>query len=1034
MAELETGLYEALLTESLRGELSRLVQDRSVTRPLKSWNVPDRVGRYVASLVEQVLSDLPEEERVSKGISLANAIATKIHDVFGNMNVDFLTEPASVLTALMELSPDGTPRSFVDPLVPLLDTALLTNAPGEPTLWSQLLAEIDSADQIDVVMAFIRRSGIAPLLSKLRRHCESGKPLRVLTTTYTNSTERSALDQLLDLGAEIKISYDLSSTRLHAKAWCFHRNSGYTTAFVGSSNLTYSAQVTGLEWNIRSSGIRNPDVLAKFAAVFDSYWESVDFVKYDPAEFDEENERQRHNEDAQIVILPGLELRPEPFQERLLELLALARQQDHHRNLLVSATGTGKTVMAAVDYARLRDVLPRARLLFVAHREEILNQSMATFRYAMRDASFGEKWVGHNLPTSFDHVFASIQMLNSNDLASMSPDHFDVVIVDEFHHAAAASYVRLLNHVQPRELLGMTATPERSDGLSIFHWFDNRIAAELRLWDAIDQGRLAPFIYYGVHDGLDLAKIPWRRGHGYDVEALSQLYTSNDAWARLVIHQIEVHAENLRTMRCLGFCVSVEHAKFMASHFNGAGISAVAVSGQSSESERKEALQELAAGTIKVVFSVDLFNEGIDVPNVDTILLLRPTESATLFMQQLGRGLRRSANKTICTVLDFVGTHRKEFRYDLKFRALVGGTRRELMKAIESGFPYLPAGCHLQLDRKSTEIVLLSLRNAIPSRWKDKVEELRQIARTSESITLSNFLDESGLDLDDIYDGNSNHCWSAMREEAGLPTHDRGISEMKLRRAIGRMLHVDDSERLETYRDFLTSRSPPVPDELSVRDRRLLRMLVTSLTSGALARTATLGEGIQLLWSHVQIRAEMTELLNELERRQTHVNHKLLSHPEVPLRIHGRYTRREILAAMAEGDERLASIPEWREGVRQAKFENADLFAFTFDKSAGSFSPTTRYRDYAISPSLLHWESQSTTAAESPTGLRYRNHERDGHSILLFCRLRTSDSAFWFIGPGTYRGHVGERPMSIKWELEFPLAGDLFVDFAAAVA
>ena len=1034
MAELESGLYETIVTESLQRELTKFVEARAHTRLLRTGDVTDRIGRHVAALIEQVLSDFPENERVSRGVLLANELANKIFESVGHESLDPVIQPAQVLAAVLELNPDGTPHTLADPLVPLLDTVLLTNAPGEPTLWNQLIVEIDSADQIDVVMAFIRRSGIVPLLPALRRHCAAGKILRILTTTYTNSTEQRALDQLIDLGAEIKISYDISSTRLHAKSWCFHRNTGYATVFVGSSNLTFSAQVTGLEWNIRASGVRNPDVLEKFVAVFESYWQSADFVPYDPEQFESETSRQEGEGRDQIVILPGLELRPEPFQERLLELVALARQQGHHRNLIVSATGTGKTVMAAVDYARWRETAPRARLLFVAHREEILNQSLATFRYAARDASFGEKWVGNHHPKDFEHVFASIQTLNSMDLMNLPPDHFDVVIVDEFHHAAAASYVRLLNHVRPRELLGLTATPERSDGLSILHWFDDRVAAELRLWDAIDQGRLAPFVYYGVHDGLDLTAIPWKRGQGYDVEVLSQLYTSTDAWARLVVDQLVQHVENPGTMRCLGFCVSVEHARFMSEYFNQAGVAAVAVTGTSSGAERREALRRLADGTLRVVFSVDLFNEGIDVPNVDTILMLRPTESATLFMQQLGRGLRRAATKTVCTVLDFVGTHRKEFRYDKRFRALLGGSRKELEKSIKSGFPYLPAGCHMQLDRQSTEIILRSLKAAVPSLWKFKVEELRELSRATGSISLSSYLYETGLDLDDIYDGGKDHGWSAMCEQAGVPTLSRGDKEEELRRAIGRMLHIDDAERLARYREFLMSNDPPDPGRLTLRDRRLLRMLVVSLTNGAVSKKASLAEGIQLLWSHDQIRTEMIQLLHDLEGRQTHVNFELHQHLDVPLRVHGRYTRREILAAMGEGDETLVNVPDWREGVRQAKLEGAELFAFTLDKSGDSFSPTTRYRDYAISPTLVHWESQSTTAADSPTGLRYRNHERDGRSIFLFCRLRTEDPAYWFIGPGTYRGHVGEKPMAIKWELEYPLAGDLFVEFAAAVA
>lgn len=306
------------------------------------------------------------------------------------------------------------------------------------------------------------------------------------------------------------MSYDVSTTRLHAKAWLFHRRTAFDTAYVGSSNLTHSAQAAGMEWNVRVSGARNPDVIEKINAVFSSYWESGDFVRYEAERFRTETERvQRSTADS--TTLSPVEIRLEPFQERLLELIALSRESGHHRNLLVSATGTGKTVMAAVDYARLRSTLRRARLLFVAHRQEILDQSRATFRQALRDHAFGERWVAGQRPDAFEHVFASIQSLTAAGFDRLQPDHFDVVVVDEFHHAAASTYRRLIEHLQPRELLGLTATPERADGLPVLHWFDDRIAAELRLWDAIEQHRLAPFAYYGIHDGVDLRDVPWPR-------------------------------------------------------------------------------------------------------------------------------------------------------------------------------------------------------------------------------------------------------------------------------------------------------------------------------------------------------------------------------------------------------------------------------------------------------------------------------------------------------------------------------------------
>ncbi|MDQ6617458.1 MAG: DUF3427 domain-containing protein [Actinomycetota bacterium] len=1030
MEELGPGLYESLVTEGLKAQLDALVGPlSSERRALRSAEASDRMAWHLSRQVESVLADVGDDERVVVGLTVVRALLERLSELVQIDQTSMPVDPATVLHAILRRRPDGSPEVIDEPLIPLLDTTLLTNAPGEPSLWSQLRSEIESADAVDVVMAFIRRSGIAPLLDALRRHCEQGESVRVLTTTYTGSTERRALDQLIDLGAEVRISYDLSTTRLHAKAWVFHRRSGLSTAYVGSSNLTHSAQVTGLEWNVRASAARNPDVVAKFAAVFDSYWLGGDFVGYDPDQFDQEQRRAGGTDSGPQVILSPIELRAFPFQDRLLELIELSRQRGYHRNLLVAATGTGKTVMAALDYGSLRQQMGRSRLLFVAHREEILDQSLATFRYALRDASFGEKWVGGSRPIRFDHVFASIQSLNASGLEALMPDHFDVVIIDEFHHAAASSYRQLLDCLTPKELLGLTATPERSDGLPILHWFDDRIAAELRLWDAIDQQHLAPFLYFGIHDGLDLRQIPWRRGRGYDIDALSVAYTSSDAWARLVVQEVAQHADP-GSMRCLGFCVSIDHARFMAQHFNRHGIAAVAVWGDSPRAEREAALRDLADGRVRAVFSVDLFNEGVDVPVVDTVLMLRPTESPTLFLQQLGRGLRQAKGKTFCTVLDFVGTHRKEFRFDRRYRALLGGTRRDVERAVLRRFPFLPAGCHMELDQKAAEIVLRSLRDAIPSRWPAKVDELRSLRREHPDLDLPGFLHESGLDLDDLYEGGKS--WSDLREAAGAPVLAAGPNESVFRRAVGRLLHIDDEERIITYRLLLDNATATTVLALPERDRRLVHMLVASVADRALSKSSTIQDAMNLLWAHPQVRAELLELLSVLEDRVNHVHAPLSGGVDVPLQIHARYSRIEILAAMGVGTG--AKIAAWQSGVYEAKTANAELLAFTLDKTSGSFSPTTRYRDYAISRTLIHWESQATTRAESPTGLRYRNQERDGRSILLFTRLRTDDRSFWFLGPATYRGHIGEKPMAITWELFHALPGDLYAAFAAAVA
>ena len=438
----------------------------------------------------------------------------------------------------------------------------------------------------------------------------------------------------------------------------------------------------------------------------------------------------------------------------------------HDQNLVVMATGTGKTVVAGLDYRRLRDADQVDSLLFVAHREEILAQSLATFRHIMRRGSFGERFVAGERPSEWRHVFASVQSLARVDLErDLDPESFDMVIVDEFHHASAETktYARLLNHLRPKVLLGLTATPERADGQSVLDWFGGRIAVELRLWEALERGLLAPFQYFGVHDGTDLQSIQWRRGTGYDVGELTNVYTADDMRLAIILQAVRDKVTDVGCMRALGFCVSIDHAEFMAKRFNDAGIPSISVTSRTASEARRAGLEALRSRDVNIIFTVDLFNEGVDVPEIDTVLFLRPTESATVFLQQLGRGLRLADDKPCLTVLDFIGNQHGNFRFDLRYRALTGSTRRGLQREIERGFPTLPAGCHIDLDRVAGELVLKNVRASLRIDWTDLVSELRRIG----DCTLGTFLDETGLQLDDIY-RRQRGGWAGLRRLARL--------------------------------------------------------------------------------------------------------------------------------------------------------------------------------------------------------------------------------------------------------------------------
>ena len=314
--QLQPGLYEVLLTEALERQISKF-ETATLTpeiRALGDGEAADRLSRHLASVVSRAVDALPEEGRAKAGARLIEQLVEKLSSGSRAIvsDADVPLDPVRVLAAILRRRPDGSPEALETPLTPLLDTTLMTNSPGEPAVGHELRAEIHSADAIDVVMAFVRWSGIRPMVDALGRHCRAGKPLRVVTTTYTNSTELLALDELQRLGADIKVSYDTASTRLHAKAWLFHRKSGYSTAYIGSSNLTHSAMVTGLEWNVRVSGVRNPDVLSKMTAVFDSYWASGDFVAFDRGQFLARTEAQQP--DSTLLLSP-VEIVLLPFQE-----------------------------------------------------------------------------------------------------------------------------------------------------------------------------------------------------------------------------------------------------------------------------------------------------------------------------------------------------------------------------------------------------------------------------------------------------------------------------------------------------------------------------------------------------------------------------------------------------------------------------------------------------------------------------------------------------------------------------------------------
>lgn len=1034
MPKLVPGLYDSPVTRELDELLAThdhaLEIRRSALDPADSNEL---LARHIARIVRAMLLDVPEEERLRRQAEICNELLCTLgNSLATDLNPEELLVPAEKLTAAYRRDAFASAPSSPD--IPLSQSDLLVNAHGEPRVVHLLLSEIESADRIDLVIAFIRWSGLRLFDSKLRQFLESGKKLRVITTTYTGSTERRAIERLIELGAEVKVSYQTDNTRLHAKSWLFHRESGFSTAFIGSSNLSTAAMTEGVEWNVRLSEVDAPSIVQKFSATFESYWADPDFESYDPATHRERFDRAvagaRDDAPNPIALF---DIQPWPHQREILERLHVERyRHGRWRNLVVAATGTGKTVVAALDYRRLcEDFGRRLSLLFVAHRKEILQQSAGTFRGVLREGSFGELLVDGQRPREGRHLFASIQSLANVDLRDIRPDQFDVVIVDEFHHAAAPTYRKLLDHVQPKVLLGLTATPERTDGQSVLEWFDGRFAVELRLWDALERGLLSPFHYFGVYDQTDLSRLHWVRGQ-YDPRELENLYTSDDVRLRHIVNALHEKVSDISTMRALGFCVGVTHAEYMARKFNEAGIRSAVVTGATASVDRDYALRRLRDREINALFAVDIFNEGVDVPEIDTVMFLRPTESATIFLQQLGRGLRRTRTKECLTVLDFIGNAHQNFRFDLRYRALTGATRREVEEQVERGFPLLPAGCSIQLDWESSRVVLETLKRVIGSRFNSLVAELRQLGT---GTSMARFIEEAKLDVEDLY-RNQDWSWTRLKREA-FPAAELRVAEGRvaddaLLRGVSRLLHLDDVDRIAFYRRVLDGPIAPRIADLTTAERRMLEAFLITLFHRA---EDDAQRALNRLWDASDARSEILELLAVLDDRAEHEPVPITEvlggsqWRDVPLAVHAQYSRDDVMAAI--GRSTLNRPLRQQTGVLWDEALNADLFFVTLEKSEKHYSPTTRYRDYAIAPELFHWESQSVTREASGTAQRYIHHAQRGSEILLFVREKRSldgnrTSPFLFLGPADYVQHSGERPISFVWKLRRAMPLDFF--------
>ncbi len=1033
---MKEGFYEKLLTESIAEALGKESDKTIIREPFSKSDGSIFLLRYFQQVLQQAYNQIMEardELAKNKLIEFTNELIKLTARFLDDKEFEqgLIAAQGEILKAFFHsatYAEENLKKNLQDyfPITGLSESALFNGSKHTPSLESELKKEMLTSDEIWWLVSFLKFEGVRLFEQVFRKLAESGKKVKIISTVYMGATDLKAIDFLSGFSnVDVKISFNTNQERLHAKSYLFLRDSGFHTAYIGSSNLSRSALTSGLEWNLKVTQQEIPHIIAKCRHTFETYWNNPNFIMYNAL-----SDRQKLQNALQSGRAPAFnddisqffDLAPFPFQQQILDQLVQCREKGEMKNLIVAATGTGKTIISAFDFKRFIRQNPHGKFLFVAHREEILRQARYTYRQVLKNNDFGQFWFNGERPERYNQLFVSIQTLNNRieDL-SWSSDFFDYIVIDEVHHSAAKSYRLLLSRFTPKILLGLTATPERHDGDDVTRYFGNTLSAELRLSDALNQGLLCPFQYFGITDQSDLSSVSWRKGR-YEISALEKVYNEDYRRVTDIIRNCHKYLKDIKDVRALCFCVSMNHEEFMAKAFNEKGLRAAYLHSGNSHC-RIELIDQLRRKEINYLFVVDIFNEGVDIPEIDTLLFLRPTESLTIYLQQLGRGLRLHEDKTCLTVLDFVGQQHEEYSFEHKFRAMLGKTHTRVKDELNKGFPNLPLGCSITLEETARDIILRKIHNTYSGTESSLLRAINRFKNDyDKELTLRNFCELMGIDLFTVYK-NKKLLFFELKAKSEQEFFQRHEYSGHLAKAMGSTWLATESE---SYFEFITSfvlgKELNMAHALTEQYLIMLYMDLFDRASGAESAT----ELYQLLlkvFDHDELRKEVKDYmqirLSQLESIEKPIDLKV---PSV-LRLQGRYTRSQILSGVSVNTLNHRTVSQ--SGVHRitSAGKEMELLFVTLNKDEDRFSSSTMYQDYFISSKLFHWQSQNTTTPESNAGKGYIHQEENGRDILLFVREATTDHngvtmAYVFCGKLFYSTHEGRRPMSIIWRME----------------
>lgn len=1063
------------LREELKQKLKLYPESTHRTYPLHPEQYAHALTQQVAREIGATLERLAEEQRYDEMLALSHKIRLTLQT--GRLSDEHHPFDTPLQHVQYRLDDVQVPYS---PGMLLSHPGFISNHPlgvNEQNLFKSLKFELASADKVDFMVSFIRWSGLQLLWRAIDNLAGRSVPIRILTTNYLHATEPKALRKLFALGAVDLRMYVTEQESFHTKAYLFERTSGLHTVVIGSSNLSYSALQTGHEWNVKLPAVPHIPVYSNARLHFEDLWnhpnahpvtpDLMDRYEQDyqaakalstPAEYRPQALRMSQSSisaenKGKYLVNGDRAIQPNEMQRPALVALEQTRANGRSKGVVVAATGTGKTYLSAFD-AR---AFGATSVLFLAHRDELLENARHTFAEVFGDAALCGKLTGSDREWDKPFLFSTVQMMHRDDILARFPrEYFDYIVIDEFHHAHADTYRRVLDYFQPKFLLGLTATPERMDGRDVLELCDHNLVYEIRLRDALAERLLAPFHYFGLSDPtIDYEGID-QRGGQLDEQALVRALRTHQR-VDYVIEMMEKFGHDGDRRVALGFCATIDHAEFMAQAFNQRGYAAAVLTGMDTPDFWRQTIRRLEdeRDQLEFIFTVDVFNEGIDIPQVNLLLFLRPTDSATIFLQQLGRGLRKVEGKEYVTVLDFIGNYQKSFVVPLALSGQFNHRafdKDSLRVAVETEFVDLPDGCAVDLEPISREQILRKIDEVRLDRNQVLSDLYRQfkglLGRPPE---IEDFLYAENAPSLSFFISKYQSWVETKRRMGDSNEHDLRLLEspvhLDLVRRVEKMLPVKWpyefvvlQEALDhgmavigSVMERLVNRFGPV---VSVEKHQryveqAMRKLSITTSPNAMpfgssdSKAFVMNPDMRRAW------ADFPEYLNRrlayglIEFQRTYAPTSFFGSPESIL-LYQNYTRNDLIFLFQAN----VQAGSWREGI--SKVRNHYLLFINLNKG-DAVEEHLKYHDHFVDNRQFHWQSANQTSHASQRGQDYSRHRETDIHIHLFIRkfekMHGVTLPFTYLGEADYVESHGDNPMNIVWRLHHAVPYDLFMDF-----